>query len=80
MLDVEVIPPMIQAIDHSQSSGKVADSRAIPSSFIKTDSRQAGSVSAAHRPGSGLRRKWNTLRYVLLGTGAYAPPVGKFKI
>ncbi len=34
--------------------------------------------SAAVHTGLHLRRRFNTIRYVLLGTGPFAPPVGKF--
>ena len=29
---------------------------------------------------SGLRHGWNVLRYILFGTGAYAPPIGRFHL
>ena len=36
--------------------------------------------TAETRPRFGLTHVLNTLRYVLFGTGAYEPPIGKFNV
>lgn len=71
---------MYQTMDHTQPGVGTMAPSVVSSSLVRTASRQSGNAFTASPIGFGLRQKWNTLRYVLLGTGAYAPPVGKFKV
>jgi hypothetical protein len=70
---------MYQTLEHTQSGVRAVAPSRRPSSLVRTGSRQS-SNAVPSLTGLGLRRKWNTLRYVLLGTGAYAPPIGKFNV
>ncbi len=51
----------------------LADARIGP---VSTNERTASRVG----PSFGVTHVLNTLRYVLFGTGAYAPPIGKFNV
>ncbi len=61
-------------------SAVTSSRRTIPTPLLNTPSADLRASSTGFHPGLNLRRKLNTARYVLFGTGKYAPPVGKFNV
>ena len=64
---------------HSGAAAVTAQLRTVPTPILKASTISRADATSVHT-GLHLRRKFNTLRYVLLGTGPFTPPVGKFKV
>lgn len=73
---------MYQTLENTHSGAAAVPShrRTIATPILNMPSAGSRADVTGLHTGLHLRRRFNTVRYVLLGTGPFAPPVGKFNV